>query len=197
MLIFLVRHGQTDWNLEGRFQGQVDIPLNENGISQAREAGKALKKFSPEQVISSPLICARATGELIAQICDAEFLGTDDRLIERGLGSFEGLLISTRPEYFVKRDVNDGSMEPLEQVGARMCAAVCALADGEGPAVVVSHGAALNALLLEVSGGTVGTGISRLVNGSISILERNGQDAPLGLLAWNLSPEELAAWQPK
>lgn len=197
MLIFLVRHGQTDWNLEGRFQGQVDIPLNENGVLQAREAGKALKRFCLGWVVSSPLARARVTGELIAQICDATFTGTDQRLIERHLGSYEGLFISTRPDYFVKRDVNDGSMEPLEQVAARMCAAVYALANGQDPVAVVSHGAALNALLMKVSGGTVGTGITRLVNGSISILERNEPDTPLRLLAYNLTPEELTAWQPE
>lgn len=197
MLIFLVRHGQTDWNLEGRFQGQVDIPLNENGVLQAREAGKALKGFGLARVVSSPLRRARVTGELIAQICGAEFSGTDERLIERHLGSYEGLFISTRPDYFVKRDVNDGTMEPLEQVGERMCAAVCALSGEPGPVAVVSHGAALNALLMEVSGGAVGTGITRLVNGSISILERSEPDASLRLLAYNLMPGELAVWQPE
>ena len=193
MLIFAVRHGQTDWNLEGRFQGRTDIPLNQNGEKQAEESGAILAQFNLRQVVTSPLARARATGKIIAETAGTANLLTDERLTERSLGSYEGLYIASKPDYFGKWDADDGSMEPLADVRKRMRSAVCAI-EGEGPAAVVSHGAALNALLFEVSGGLVGTGITRLVNGSVSVLGLDGVDGGLILLACNLPPQALLRW---
>jgi uncharacterized phosphatase len=55
MKIYLIRHGQTDWNLQGRFQGREDIPLNETGILQAQECAQALSGENYRAVITSPL----------------------------------------------------------------------------------------------------------------------------------------------
>ncbi len=193
MLIFAVRHGQTDWNLEGRFQGRTDIPLNRNGEKQAEESGAILAQFKLRQVVTSPLARARTTGQIIAEAAGISTISTDERLAERHLGSYEGLYIAAKPDYFGKWDADDGSMEPLAQVRRRMRAAVTALS-GDGPTAVVSHGAALNALLFEVSGGLVGTGITRLVNGSVSVLGLDGRDGGLILLACNLPPQALLQW---
>ena len=57
--IFLVRHGETDWNREGRFQGQMDISLNGTGLGQARSVAEALKDVPPDRSVASPLSRAR------------------------------------------------------------------------------------------------------------------------------------------
>lgn len=193
MLIFAVRHGQTDWNLEGRFQGVTDIALNANGVAQARATGAILAELGLRQVVTSPLSRARTTGRLIAEVAGISAVSADERLIERNLGSYEGLTIASRPDYYVHLNALDGSMEPLDAVRKRMREAACALR-GDSPAAIVSHGAALNALLFEVSGGMVGTGVTRLVNGCVSVLALDEACDTLALLAYNLPPQELLAW---
>jgi probable phosphoglycerate mutase len=90
---YFLRHGQTDWNLAGRFQGHTDIPLNEVGLAQARDAAKVLARCRIDLVAASPLIRARKTAEIVA-----ERLGTpllfDDELKERHFGRFEGLVVN-------------------------------------------------------------------------------------------------------
>lgn len=100
--IFFVRHGQTDWNAELRFQGQKDIPLNDTGREQARANGRKLKSLfagtPPAQFVCSPLGRARETMQLIcAELgeADREF-AIDERLIEASYGELEG---TTLPEF--------------------------------------------------------------------------------------------------
>lgn len=89
MKIYLMRHGETDWNKEGKLQGSADIPLNENGIRLAQETAQALKEIPFEAVYSSPLCRARKTAELMRlerQIPIFE----DARLKEMSFGRYEG-----------------------------------------------------------------------------------------------------------
>lgn len=87
-MIYVVRHGQTDWNLEGRFQGRIDIELNEKGREQAEKTKKKLDGIKFDKVFSSPLKRAYET----AQIITDEPIEIDDRIIERGNGQLEGRL---------------------------------------------------------------------------------------------------------
>ena len=90
--IIFWRHGQTDYNLQGRVQGQVDIPLNEAGVAQAAAAAKELVKVNPERIICSDLRRAQATAQALADICNQEVEPLpDERLRERAFGDFEGL----------------------------------------------------------------------------------------------------------
>src|SRR5689334_12381899 len=95
-LIF-IRHGETDWNVEGRLQGQRDIPLNDTGRAQARRNGTAIKAAMPETVgfdfVASPLSRSRETMEIVraAMGLPAENYTTDDRLKELTFGAWEGL----------------------------------------------------------------------------------------------------------
>lgn len=95
-LIYYVRHGQTDWNAELRFQGRIDIPLNETGRGQARGNGKrlaaALGQAEGFTFISSPLSRSRETMELIRTEMglDPHDYRLDDRLIEMSYGALEG-----------------------------------------------------------------------------------------------------------
>lgn len=86
MNIYVIRHGQTDYNLIGKFQGQVDIPLNENGIMQAQKSAKELSKVKFDVVFSSPLKRALKT----AQIVTTNEIKVDKRIIERSFGLLEG-----------------------------------------------------------------------------------------------------------
>ena len=87
-MIYVVRHGQTDWNLEGRFQGRIDIPLNEKGKSQAKKTKEKLEGIKFDKVFSSPLKRALETAKIITD----EPIDIDDRIIERCNGQLEGKL---------------------------------------------------------------------------------------------------------
>ena len=88
--IWLIRHGETDWNAEHRLQGHLDIPLNHVGIDQAALLATALQREQPEVVIASDLQRARDTALPLARSCSLDLL-IDSALRERCFGAFEGL----------------------------------------------------------------------------------------------------------
>ena len=97
MIIYVVRHGQTDWNAELRMQGQKDIPLNDRGRAQARGNGRALKDILGDTAeaydfVSSPLGRTRETMELLRTEMglDPQAYRTDERLVEVSFGDWEG-----------------------------------------------------------------------------------------------------------
>ncbi|KIQ96075.1 MULTISPECIES: histidine phosphatase family protein [Lysobacter] len=94
MKIILARHGETPWNAEGRYQGQVDIPLSETGEAQARALGARLHDVEITRAVASPLSRARRTAELALGEHRAGLLSTDADLSEIAHGSWEGLLAS-------------------------------------------------------------------------------------------------------
>ncbi len=88
-MLYVVRHGQTDWNLKNKIQGQADIPLNKLGKKQAYDLQVLLKDISFQYVISSPLLRAKETAKILCNFRSSFLL--DNRLIERDFGEFEGL----------------------------------------------------------------------------------------------------------
>jgi probable phosphoglycerate mutase len=90
---YFLRHGQTRWNAEGRFQGHTDIPLNDVGLSQARDAATILARCRVDLIVASPLIRAHKTAEIVAAHLDRPLL-MDDDLKERHFGAFEGLVVN-------------------------------------------------------------------------------------------------------
>ena len=99
-MIYIVRHGQTNWNLEGRYAGRKDIPLNDKGIEQANIIKEELKSIKFDKVFSAPLSRAYQTAKII---CDNEII-IDDRIIERSNGDLEGKL---KTEIIMEIDFND------------------------------------------------------------------------------------------
>lgn len=94
-VIFLVRHGETEWNLVRRYQGWLDSPLTAHGLGQASAIGRCLRTI-PEAaaaaIVASPIGRARRTAELIqAELPGAGAIEYDDRLREISLGSWDGL----------------------------------------------------------------------------------------------------------
>ena len=87
--LYVVRHGQTDWNIQTRMQGRTDIPLNSTGIKQAQETALALKDIPIDFIISSPLKRALDTANYINFYKNVPIL-IDERIIERSFGELEG-----------------------------------------------------------------------------------------------------------
>ena len=90
MKLYIIRHGETAWNVEGRLQGQSDTELNENGVRLAKVTAEGLKNIPFDLGISSPLRRAKHTAEIVLAGRNVP-LTTDDRLMELSFGSWEGL----------------------------------------------------------------------------------------------------------
>lgn len=89
MRLYIVRHGETEWNKERKLQGQVDIPLDEFGRTLARKTAKGLAKVSFDVCYTSPLSRAKETAELILEGRDVPIV-EDERIIEMSFGGYEG-----------------------------------------------------------------------------------------------------------
>lgn len=149
--IILWRHGQTEYNLSGRVQGQSDIPLNEHGLKQAQAGALVLAKSAPSIVVSSDLSRAYTQAQILAKCLGVEVI-TDTRLRERGFGLFEGLtstqLMSQYGEYYQawkqQGECTEARIETRAEVGQRVAECVNEYADKcADTLVIVSHGSAL------------------------------------------------------
>jgi broad specificity phosphatase PhoE len=161
--LWLVRHGQTDWNLQGRYQGQADPPLNETGLAQADRAAEVLAGGRYAAVYSSDLERARVTAEAIGRRLGMA-VRIDPRLREINQGAWEGLLVTEIQErYPVEWEVRQrdrlnfrapGGGESVQDVAARIWAAVDDLAarHPHESLILVSHGLALATILCRVQG---------------------------------------------
>lgn len=96
MKLYVMRHGQTDWNVLKKVQGFTDIELNSNGINQAKESKKIFNKYDIDLIISSPLKRARKTAEIISQDKKTPII-LNENLKERGFGELEGRNPTTDP----------------------------------------------------------------------------------------------------
>jgi probable phosphoglycerate mutase len=151
--ILLARHGETDWNREGRFQGHADPPLNETGRAQAAELAAELKGVELAAVYSSPLRRAVETAAVVAAEHGLEPVAVD-ALREVDVGSWQGLTraeIEARfPEQFARwLDYDQGweDGESYEAMGRRAVAVLLELAAAhEGERILaVTHGGPIRA----------------------------------------------------
>jgi broad specificity phosphatase PhoE len=190
----LWRHGQTDWNVEHRFQGQTDIPLNQVGLTQAEHAARRLATLRPDAIVASDLIRAQQTAAALSRLTGLA-VTADKELRERFGGDWEGLAdAEIRERYPAERVTwNPPNGESSGVVADRVAAACNRVADGlaDGQlAVLVGHGAALR-LGMERVLGLPAEGIATLgglVNCSWSVLER--RDA-----RWRLTEYNVVAFQ--
>ena len=153
--IFLVRHGETDWNRVGRWQGHADPPLNERGREQARDLARRLRRFSLDRAYSSDLRRARETAEILAGELGLE-LTLDRDLREIDVGEWSGLTrdeVELRyPEAFTRWRAHDGpgwtQGETHEQMRSRALAAILRIARDHAhqSVLVVSHGGPIRAV---------------------------------------------------
>ncbi|MFC0228798.1 2,3-diphosphoglycerate-dependent phosphoglycerate mutase GpmB [Serratia aquatilis] len=160
--VYLVRHGETEWNAARRIQGQSDSPLTAKGEHQAHLVGKRVSREGITHVITSDLGRTRRTAQIIADACGCDVI-EDVRLRELHMGVLEERLIDSltpQEEQWRKRMVDgtaDGRIpqgESMLELGARMRAALescLALPQGSKP-LIVSHGIALGCLISTVLG---------------------------------------------
>lgn len=154
--VLAIRHGETAWNVEGRIQGQLDVPLNDTGRWQVHRLALAVADEGVSAIYSSDLLRALETAQAVARGCDRP-ITTDTGLRERGFGVFEGLSYDeinrrwpSQAERWRKRDPSFGAEggETLRQFFERGVGAVTRLAalhPGETIAVV-AHGGVMDCL---------------------------------------------------
>lgn len=115
MSIYIIRHGETDWNREGIYQGQTDTSLNENGRQTARELGKILSRINFSAIYSSDLLRARETAEIINDFLNVPIYYTQD-LRELDFGDWTGISIwkmgEKDPELFKKWQEDPWNISP-------------------------------------------------------------------------------------
>jgi broad specificity phosphatase PhoE len=176
--VFLARHGQTAYNLEGRFQGQLPVPLDATGRGQAAElAGRAAERGFAA-LWCSPLLRARETADAVAERIELT-PREDPRLMETDAGDWTDRLFSDvqaeAPEEFQKFIDGDPTFafpggESFTQQGVRVAAAIYDIRRAEAPALVVCHGGVIRlALSLHFEHGvTLG---DRVPNGALIPLD--------------------------
>lgn len=177
--IYLIRHGQTDWNKDRRFQGQKDIPLNDFGKSQAEKLAEHFynESIKVDAIYSSDLIRAKETAEIIANRYTMNVL-VHAGLRERDFGLLEGVRIDELKEKYP--DFNIGNLEelesfdiePLDIFKSRIFKSLVELSKNHinENIAVVSHGAAINTFLDDISNGILGSGKTRIVNTSFTTI---------------------------
>jgi probable phosphoglycerate mutase len=144
--VYLLRHGETEWSLNGQHTGVTDIPLTENGRRAARLLQPILAGESFALVLTSPLQRARET-------CELAGLGkrstVEKELVEWNYGEYEGLtteqIRQTRPDWTVFRDGCPGGESP-EQIGARADRVLAKVRGTEGNVALFAHGHILRVL---------------------------------------------------
>ena len=161
--VVLLRHGITDWNHSGRFQGQADVPLNERGVAQAAAAAQALAGFGITKIVCSDLTRAVTTATALATACELPF-STDPRLQEINVGSWAGMVTDEvaaleptfREDLAAGRDFRRSPTgETATETGTRVAAAINEWADGCADSeilAVVGHGLALRVAMLRLMG---------------------------------------------
>jgi uncharacterized phosphatase len=164
----LLRHGQTDWNIDLRLQGSTDIPLNETGKEQARQAALALNPEDWDLIIASPLSRARDTAQIIAQELSMNVVIVPE-LIERSFGAAEGLDHASWRKLY-ESHVSIEGLESLDDLRARTHLLLDLIANEySGQRVLaVSHGAFIRKVLTIVTNGELPREGERLSNASLN-----------------------------
>jgi probable phosphoglycerate mutase len=165
MNLLLVRHGETTWNHEGRYQGRTDVPLSPAGEAQARALSKRLAGLPIDLALTSPLARTRATAEAI--LGDRGIvLEVDDALIEISHGQWEGQLASdieishaemfgtwrSRPDRDVPAGPDAETLGDVEERAWPVLVRTCARLGADATALVVAHDAVNRVLLCRVLG---------------------------------------------
>ena len=184
--LLLVRHGETDWNAARRIQGSTDIPLNDTGRGQARDAATALRGVLNDEygsaepvVVSSDLSRARETAQIIADELGVAHSGIYPALRERAYGQAEGLEVE---EFFARwgpwhtaevpgaetrADLRDRALRALRSVTRDVRRRT---APASTPIIVVSHGALIREVLGHATAEELLTPGVRIANGAHFIL---------------------------
>ena len=194
MRLILVRHGQTDWNRDGRFQGQSPVGLSEKGVRQARETAKALVAMKPTALYSSPLTRAMMTAEEIGNEVSLDVVPLEG-IKEVHLGEMEGItgreMRDRYGEFYAtwRRDPSQAAFpagESMQQLQERAWSAIVDLekAHPHGAVIAVSHNFAIRTILCRFMGLPLSQFHKLRVDlASIGVLQANGSNRQV--LAFN------------
>ena len=167
MNIYLLRHGETDWNKEGRIQGHTDILLNQNGRMQISHAADILTdlEVNIDVIITSPLSRARESAEIAAHrlAYHKENIVVEPMLIERSFGDAEGLTVAEREAKYPNYHYSDihyhfVGMESFEDLMNRAHCILKKIVNtykDKQNILVVSHGAILAAIITAITDGKI------------------------------------------
>lgn len=143
---YFLRHGETEWNVDGRAQGQADIPLNATGIEQAKRAAEIVRGLGITTICTSPLIRAHETARMSAEASGARLTVIDD-LKECGFGEAEGWQRGAWISDFWQKGLVPEGGEPFSDFLARSLRGVNAALELEGPVLIVAHAGVYRSLL--------------------------------------------------
>lgn len=179
MIVYLIRHGETDLNRQKRLQGQTDIPLNEYGRHLAEITGQALAEVRFDSVFSSPLNRAVETAKMIVGNRNCGFY-TDSRIQEISFGEYEGLCYGAEgfnipdpdflhffnaPEWYATPPKGENFKDIITRTGAFWRELTDSPEYEDKTILVSTHGCALKALLANICGTEIrdfwGTGVHR------------------------------------
>lgn len=169
-VVGLLRHGQTDWNIDFRLQGVTDVALNETGIEQARSAASALDLDDWDFIASSPLSRARDTADIVASRLNIPEVAVLPLLLERSFGEVEGMLYEDWKANYPDGIAPGGETE--EQLHARTLQLLDELLETyRGTRVLaISHGALIRKVVNLLSQGEYPLVNQRIANASLSII---------------------------
>ena len=167
-ILGLLRHGQTDWNIDLRLQGSTDIPLNETGRNQARLAASVLNPEDWDVIIASPLSRAKDTADIVALEFGMNVVVVPE-LIERSFGVAEGLDHASWRKLYESHQHIEG-LESLEDLRTRTVQLLDLIANQySGQRVLaVSHGAFIRKVLTIVTNSELPREGERLSNASLN-----------------------------
>ena len=167
-ILGLLRHGQTDWNIDLRLQGSTDIPLNETGKAQALVAAQHLRREDWDVIIASPLSRAKDTADIVGAVLAMPVVVVPE-LIERSFGVAEGMDHASWRKLYESHETIEG-LESLEDLRTRTLLLLDLIKNEyAGQRVLaVSHGAFIRKLLTIISNGELPREGDRLGNASLN-----------------------------
>ena len=168
----LLRHGQTDWNINFLLQGVTDIPMNQTGIEQVKLAAQAIRAEDWDVVLTSPLSRARQTAEIIASQHGYNEIIEQELLIERSFGEAEGLSHEQWRAKYSNLDVIPGGESRTQLAERSMLLLETISQELAGKRVLaVSHGALIRALIAIASNNALPRAGERLGNASLNVVK--------------------------
>lgn len=162
-MLYIMRHGKTDWNERHKLQGRTDIPLNEEGRKMAEEARKEYQNVKFDICYCSPLIRARETAEIVLQNRNVPII-FDDRLKEMGFGIYEGIensfqipdcpvnVLFQNPAEYVAVEDGESFEELFSRTGAFLKEIIDPALKESKDILIVGHGAMNSSIVCQVKG---------------------------------------------
>ena len=179
MDFYVMRHGQTDWNVQGLFQGDTDIPLNAVGIAQAGEAAASLQEGQIDLIVCSTLGRARQTADIVNRVLKCPVIYRKE-LIERGFGEWEGQKIApirydpffaSGHLYNYKWPQTPYGIEPMRSFCARIWGLLDELREyyPERKILLVTHGGTIRGIHAYFSGVAADGTVEKVMTGNCQL----------------------------